>query len=696
MAKTTKNNNDNNVSNIEYLELESVPVKIDLSDENGNEKKLPTFSMVAYTGAVFSLGYGWSGVVDLQGLQIPLQEISARFQHNANKGVGHTTHIEIKNGKVLAEGIISRETEYAEDVKTSSRNGFPWQVSMGLAPIEYQFLRAGESTQVNGKTIKGPAYIFKKMSLHEVSFVDSGADNRTSAKIRLSGDNQNLFYFNNNGDFNMTKKPVTTTTENSEENSTELNESNHQHPQQQQAVVQLSADNATQNQQQLLQQLQQSQTSLQNLQLSTESILNENRRIYAIEHYGDGRFKELELQAVQEGWTVEKYKSEYNAKAIPKAENIRMSGEQLSANNAVLEVVALRAGGIDTRFLEKQYETKTLELSDKMIGIGIQEFCALAAGNLGGLRYRNDPTEWLKLAFSSNSLPGIFSNIANKTLLEGFLMVDDTWRKVVHFGNVNNFQKHTRFRMNGSFKFEKVAPDGELKHGKLGEEQYSQQIDTYGIMFSLTRQMIINDDLGAFMDLPRSIGIGAADAINDATWEMFLDSKTDSDNKPFFDSSHKNLLTSTKLDVAGLTAAEVQFATQERSKGRPLGIPAKYLVLPIALKVQAEILMRSTILDGHTELSGNMNPHSGKFEIISSPYLQAAAFKNSSPSNWYLLADPNRLPAFEVAFLSGKQQPTVERADADFNTLGVQFRGFIDFGVAVQDYRGALKVTAPT
>jgi hypothetical protein len=177
---------------------------------------------------------------------------------------------------------------------------------------------------------------------------------------------------------------------------------------------------------------------------------------------------------------------------------------------------------------------------------------------------------------------------------------------------------------------------------------------------------------------------------------MFLDSKTDSDNKPFFDNSHKNLLANTKLDVAGLTAAEVLFATQERSKGRPLGIPAEYLVLPTALKVQAEILMRSTILDGHTELSGNMNPHSGKFKIISSPYLQAAAFKNSSPSNWYLLADPNRLPAFEVAFLSGKQQPTVERADADFNTLGVQFRGFIDFGVAVQDYRGALKVTAPT
>ncbi|MDR1140138.1 MAG: hypothetical protein LBL62_00495, partial [Planctomycetaceae bacterium] len=218
MAKT----NDDLTKNIEYLELESVPVTINLDvDAESGEKKLPTFSMVAYTGAVFPLGFGITGIVDMQGLQIPLQEISARFQHDANKGVGHTTHIEIKNGKVLAEGVISRETEYAEDVKTSSRNGFPWQVSMGLSPIEYQFIPEGSTAKgkVNGKIVKGPAVIFRRMRLHEVSFVDAGADDKTSAKIRLSGDNRNIYNFNSNGEFNMTttKKPVTTT-ENSEDN----------------------------------------------------------------------------------------------------------------------------------------------------------------------------------------------------------------------------------------------------------------------------------------------------------------------------------------------------------------------------------------------------------------------------------------------------------------------------------------------
>ena len=82
----------------------------------------------------------------------------------------------------------------------------------------------------------------------------------------------------------------------------------------------------------------------------------------------------------------------------------------------------------------------------------------------------------------------------------------------------------------------------------------------------------------------------------------------------------------------------------------------------------------------------------GKFDVISSAYLGNASFTGASSKAWYLQADPNRLPALEVAFLNGVDRPTVEKTDADFNTLGIQFRGYIDFGVREQDYRGALKM----
>ena len=66
-------------------------------------------------------------------------------------------------------------------------------------------------------------------------------------------------------------------------------------------------------------------------------------------------------------------------------------------------------------------------------------------------------------------------------------------------------------------------------------------------------------------------------------------------------------------------------------------------------------------------------------------------YTGSSGKAWYLLSDPNDLPVIEVALLNGQESPTIETAEADFNTLGVKMRGYHDFGVALQDPRGGVK-----
>ena len=385
---------------------------------------------------------------------------------------------------------------------------------------------------------------------------------------------------------------------------------------------------------------------------------------------------------------------------MPDASVISNAGNQShrgSLKPTALEAIGLATCGCSTPFLEAQYDEKTLDQIDKYRGIGIQEFCELACGGRYIPSIKRDARGWFEAAFSSISLPGILSNIANKVLLEGFLQMDDTWKKVTKIASVNNFQKHTRYRMNGEFKFEKVGPDGEIKHGKISEQKFSQQVDTYGIMFGISRQQIINDDLGAFAEVPRSIGIGAADAISDDVWSRILANPTQTDGNAFFSAAHKNLLTGTNanLNIPGLTEAEIIFSQQERSEGRPLGIPAKILLVPISLKVAAESLMKSLTVNETTETDNPkpiVNPHAGKYEVVSTPYLSSKAFPGNSATAWYLFADPLRLCALEVAFLDGNDRPTIERADADFNKLAILFRGYMDFGVAEQDWRGALKV----
>jgi len=246
------------------------------------------------------------------------------------------------------------------------------------------------------------------------------------------------------------------------------------------------------------------------------------------------------------------------------------------------------------------------------------------------------------------------------------------WR-ISKIATVNDFKEHSRYRMTGSFKFEQVDPDGELKHGRIGEQKFGQKADTHGIMFALTRQMIIDDDLGALTDITRQIGMGAAEAIADAVWGLLLSNPTQSDGKAFFHADHKNYLegADTTLDVDGLTKAEVAFGEQTKPNGRPLGVPARILLVPTALKVPAELLMVSINLN-ETTATGKpkpqANPHVGKFDVVSSVYLSNAAFPGNSSKAWYLMADPNRLPTLEAAFLGGVDRPTVERADADFKS----------------------------
>ncbi|MDR1922805.1 MAG: Mu-like prophage major head subunit gpT family protein [Planctomycetaceae bacterium] len=669
-----------------FIKLITQPIEFNLetaADDGDNKgtQKLPTFKLNAYTGSTVRQ-YGIDTIIDTKGIKYPSQKLPVRFQHDPMCGIGHTTTVKVENNAVTCEGVISRDNEWTKEILTAAKNGFDWQVSIGGEILEYQWILPDETVEVNGRTIKGEALWIKKLNLREVSFVDAGADAKTSATIALDA-NFKIELEPTNFKRQMPNTKVKLNTENTNavvENNAETSMENEQPKN---AEVNQNAENANAMQNAVTQ-----QTELAN-------ELSEGRRISAIKLYADGKEIALQAQAIAEGWTLTKFQAEFNKKNMPNANQIIAGheGNAATLSAETLEVIGLRCAGVSLAFIEKKYNAKNLELSDKYVGCGLQEFIELASGKRLP-RFRAEPKEWLKAAFSSVSLPNILSNIANKTLLEGFESVDDTWKKIAHEGSVNDFKKHTRYRMTGQFDFQKVDNGGELKHGKLGEEQFSQKIDTFGIMFSLTRQMIIDDDLGAFAEIPRMIGLGAGDAITENFWKLLTKANVKAeDGKNYFSADHKNLLETTPLSYDGIAAAESKFAEQERQAGKPLGISAKFLLVPPALKHAALTLMKSTNLEGTNAINGTANIFAGSYEVLSTPFLQHAKYGNS-PSTWYLVADPNRISGIEVAFLDGRKAPTVEQADADFDTLGIQFRGFIDFGIALQDSRAFLKVTA--
>ncbi len=348
------------------------------------------------------------------------------------------------------------------------------------------------------------------------------------------------------------------------------------------------------------------------------------------------------------------------------------------------------------------YDTKAMNEAGSRFqhGIGLQELLLEGAWANGytGRTFRQDQRGVLQAAFtvradgfSSNNISGILSNIANKFLLAGFMTVEDTWRQISAVRPVNDFKTITSYRLTGDNEYVEVGPAGEIHHGKLGNESFTNQAKTYARMLAITRQDQINDDLGALTQAPQRLGRGAALKLNKIFWTAWLD------DTAFFntDGSKNNYAagTNTVLGIDSLTAAELLFLNQVDADNTPLGIAAEILLTPNALATKATSLTRDTEIRDTTASNKytTANPHAGKWRTVRSSYLSNSTITGYSTTAWYLIGNPAAVPAIEMCFLNGRQEPTVETAMMDFDTLGIQMRGYHDMGVAKQDPRGAVK-----
>jgi len=292
---------------------------------------------------------------------------------------------------------------------------------------------------------------------------------------------------------------------------------------------------------------------------------------------------------------------------------------------------------------------------------------------------------------STLSISGILSNTANKFLREGWEGVESAWRSITSIRSVSDFKTITSYSLTGDLAYEKLAPGGEIKHGTLGNETYTNQADTYAKFLGIDRRDLINDDLGALTRVRTRLGRGGALKLNEVFWTEFL-----ADHSTFFptDASLLNYDagTDTAFTADGLTAAEVFWDAKTDPDGKPLAIMARYLLVPPAYKNAARRLMGSPNTMKDSDL-GNNNPHAGKYEVVSSVYLANSAMGGGySALAWYMIADPLDLPVIETCFLNGNETPIIEDVELDSDRLGMAMRAYHDFGVNKQEYRAALKL----
>jgi len=661
------------------------PLKIQAAADDKPAK----VSGVAYNGGKLSI-YGWEDpvVVDIAGMETGADETPLLADHfgYADNRLGLVT-VSIAGGRAIeVSGSIVSETDRAKEIVLQGKKGADWQLSIGATANAVQHVKEGART-INGQDHAAPFFHISKSTLCEVSVVPIGADQQTHMTIAAS-------LIKTQTDQGVVAMPPTKPAEAAKIEAAKQEAAKVEAEKIEAAKKEAEKIEAAKIEAALIEAARQRTDSAPDIAaLIAKATADERTRVAAIKAICAGDCPEIEATAIADGQTPEQVSP--LALAALRASRPNIAGINVGAGSAngpeVLQAAAMSAFGIDEKARLADCGEKAVEAAGKQYrhGLGLQQMivqAALANGCQHG-DFRNYHREILQAAFSSASLPGILSNVANKRLLASFDAVEQVWRQISAIGQTPDFKAMSSYRLTGDQGFLEVAPDGELKHGTLGEESYSNQAKTYGRLMVLTRQMQINDDMGALASMFQRLGRGAALKVNDVFWTAFMD------NAAFFAAGNSNYMdgATTALDIDALTAGNLLFRKQTDPDGSPMAVLAKYLLTPVDLEVTARKLMVDTTViatdfaASASTVATSGNPHVGKHTPIASAYL------NDSTTAWYLLADPMDVPVIETVFLNGVERPTVESAAADFNTLGIQFRGYFDFGVAKQEYRGGIK-----
>lgn len=152
-----------------------------------------TFTMVAYSGGLMlPRGFSIPVVADLSTATLAPNPLPVFRNHDPGQIVGHGDAV-IRNGQILVErGVISGAGQAAKEVRASAKKSFPWKASIGANPERLEFIEAGKSVTVNGRTFKGPLYVAHGLVVHEVSFVPLAGDSKTSTRVAANRGGQAL------------------------------------------------------------------------------------------------------------------------------------------------------------------------------------------------------------------------------------------------------------------------------------------------------------------------------------------------------------------------------------------------------------------------------------------------------------------------------------------------------------------------
>ncbi|AXQ95682.1 Mu-like prophage major head subunit gpT family protein [Cereibacter azotoformans] len=324
------------------------------------------------------------------------------------------------------------------------------------------------------------------------------------------------------------------------------------------------------------------------------------------------------------------------------------------------------------------------DASREFVGMSLRELAADSLQRSGvSTRGLSADDIFTRASHGTSDFPLLVSNAIGKVAAQAYQAAESPLKALARQRTLPNFKTSTSIRLGEMGRLEEMTEHGEFKHTSRAEAGEVMSLKTFGRAINVSRKLLIDDDLGLLGDMTAAMGQAAAQTEAEELVALLTGNPKLSDGKAVFHASRGNLASGPEAELTeeGLSVARQHMRTVKGLDGKTIiDAKPKHLVVGPVMETLAEKLL-SKIYAASIE---DAPVFAGKLQLVVEPRLSA--------QDWFLLADPARVPSLQYGYLAAAQGVQIQRQEA-WDTLGLKFRAWLDFGCGWLDWRGAYRAT---
>lgn len=281
-----------------------------------------------------------------------------------------------------------------------------------------------------------------------------------------------------------------------------------------------------------------------------------------------------------------------------------------------------------------------------------------------------------------SDLPTLLSAAGRRVLADRYEAAASPLKALARKRTAQDFRSISVARLSEFPSLEKVSEHGEITRGSVAEAKETFRVETFARIFGISRQALLNDDLGAFADSLAAFGRAAADTEANLLADLLTANAgagaVMDDGVALFHADHKNRAASgAALSVTSMGAARQALRDCKGLDGTTvLNLSPRHLLVGSDLETLAEQFLGTL----YPAQASDAVPEGLRLNLLVDPRMNGLGFR--------VFADAAAAEVLSYAYLNGSEGPQIEQRDG-WDVLGLEIRAVLDFGCGITGWRGA-------